>query len=144
MNYSAGDILRKYLVDRNILLLPPTSSDWAGYCNAMPEDGDKAVTIFDTQGRMDGREQRSGETISHSGVQFRVRAMNSVDSYDKIQELVEAVDVIHNADVVMFDSTAYVINAVTRTSDPTHLGEEPERRRTIWVFNAILTITKGA
>lgn len=138
MHSSPAEVLRKWLVSQGLALDPPTA-DWSCYVAGMPETPDKALCVYETSGILQGRIQRTGETIEHFGIQIRVRAATYQTGWVKARAICDAFDALQNAQVTL-DTHTYKINAVTRKSSILHIGPEQNNKRERFTINFLATI----
>lgn len=121
-------------------LSPPTvASAWPCYVGLLPDDPHSAIAIFDMGGAMDGRNQKTGEMFTHPGVHVQVRSQDYTLGYAQSCVLRDAMDSVKLAQVTV-QSVEYQVDAVTRTSDVISMGQEREKRRSMFSIGAIVTI----
>lgn len=142
MNPAPSDMIRSYLigVGAGSPIEVKNMGTWPIYTNARP-DGvgvpDNVISIFDTNGRKQGRIMSSGRTIIHPGIQIVVRASESDDSFSHSYYIAELLDQIQMTTVTV-NSVVVVLNAFTRGPILT-MGKEPgNRQRTLFSQNGTL------
>lgn len=138
-----AEVIHRLLIDAELTSLPKYKTEWASFVGQMP-DGDKtpdtAIAVYDTAGIVDGRIQRTGETIVHPGINIRVRAIGYSAARKKASELFNHLDSVKNQSVQLDNGTSYKVNAFTHTTDIVSLGEQETRNRHSFVLNGIVTI----
>lgn len=136
--HSPADIVRHALIGLGLGTDPADGAAWPIFCGDEPDVPDSAITVYDTEGRLFGCLQVTGEMSEHHGVQIRVRGAThplaaakafliaaTVDSRDAYRE------------VVTLGGTDYCVHAINRASGPIGLGRQsPETNRTLFVINA--------
>lgn len=138
MNHSPANILTQFLIDEEIVV-EDQSEEWFVTVGKMPDEGDKAVCVYNTTGVPDGRYQKTGERVEHPAVQIRIRDLTDPDCWIKAWEITDALDALKNVEVEL-DEDTYLIENVTRPSPIIPLGPEAGRRRFLYTINALLTI----
>ncbi len=144
MNYSPADVLRTYLltVTSLALSLPSLGGKWPVFVGTMPDDQDSALCIYDTQGIGDGRIMKTGQSIRHPGLMIRARGLHYRPTFDKMKSIGDLLDTVLMQTVIMDETTQYLIQAVSTTSDIIPLGEESHKRRESFVLNGRITLNK--
>lgn len=163
LNDSPADVIRWLLVQlgQGIITLPsgliiasglvtdPSLSPmqaWPCYATDEPDSPDSVITVYDTQGRDDGRSMIDGERYEHHGFQIRVRAPTHRIGQLKAQQIKVVLDqaVVHRT--VTFNdqngtSRSYDVPCVSRTSDVIPLGKDtPSTKRRLFTINAVCPI----
>ena len=141
---SPAVLLRDSLVTAGEGTLPSTAGAWPVFVSILPQDDNEktdALCIYDTTGERDGRYQTTGETITHPGVQVRIRAASYPTGWAKAMAIVAHLDQILRETV-----QGYTLHAVTRAGPPLSLGIEPDggsenQRWYAFSANATLTVT---
>jgi Bacteriophage minor capsid protein len=117
---------------------------WPCYASDEPDGPDSVITVYDTQGRDDGRSMIDGERYEHHGIQIRVRAVTHREGYLKARQIAVAIDqAVINKYVAFGDGTgrAYNIPCISRTSNVIPLGKDtPNTKRRIFTINAVCPI----
>lgn len=135
-----ADIIRQLLID---LGLGAAVGDWTTYVSFLPSDPEKALCVYDTVGRIDGRLMQTGEQIEHPGIQIRVRGADYVTTWEKAKAIALALDAVNQNLVSISSDETYTINNVSRSGPVIPLGMEVEgtARHYHFTINAVLTIT---
>jgi hypothetical protein len=143
---SPAEVLRHLLIDLDHGVLPSEPGtgtgigDWPIYVSNEPSAPDQVVTIYDTAGRYDGRGMRSGSKYEFHGVQLRIRGINHTDTFQKANDLTNALDQDIRFDDVTIDGVVYRVYDVSRTSGPLSLGNEGESNRVLFTINAVVAL----
>jgi len=118
--------------------------DWSIFISFLPDLPDKAICIYDTAGKLDGRMMRTGEQIEHPGIQIRVRGPTYEETWLKAQAIALTLDAVQNS-VVTTDEEEYIVHNVSRTGAIIPLGieENTRGRRHHFTINMILTLERG-
>lgn len=141
---SPAVLLRDSLVTAGVGTLPSAAGVWPVFVSMLPQDANEktdAICVYDTAGERDGRYQTTGETITHPGVQVRVRAGSYPTGWAKAMAIVAHLDQITRETV-----QGYTLHAATRAGSPLSLGMEPDggsgnQRWYAFTVNATLTVT---
>ena len=141
MNHSPVEVLRAALIEGLCGTSPSQTPGgaWPIFVSHLPETPDNAICVYDTAGVKDGR-LMSGETIKHPGFQVRVRATGYANGFAQIEQIAIYLDTLHQEAVVV-DGDSYRIVAVTQTSGPVSIGQEPDgKRREGLTLNGTITV----
>lgn len=136
---SPAEILRAYLVTAGLVVLSP-DTDWYAYVSNLPNNPDNAVVLYDTEPMRDGK-FNTGEIVQHYGVEVLVRSRDWSVGWAKINAIAGVIDTVKRT-LVVCDGNNYMVQAITRTSGPTDLGEESvgTKRRRVFSLNMIFPI----
>ena len=138
---SPGAVVRKLLVDLSLGVEPTSAgTEWQVFHAREPNKPDSVITVYDTEGRRQGRSMVSGEALEHFGVQVRVRDANHADGFTKSRAIAVALDESVNQTSVTVGSNVYMVYAITRTSGPLSIGKEPDSKRNIFTINALVAL----
>lgn len=144
LDHSPADILRKLFIIKGYGGDPATSPlpGWPVYASGEPSEPDAAITIYDTTGRVLGRDF-TGWNTTHHGIQIRIRASAHTSGYLKANAIAVAMDRGFFQANVTIGSANYKVETFTRTSDILPLGKEsaPSKRR-IFTINGTLVLRK--
>lgn len=139
-----AEILQGWLIAEGLGIASTLSipaPNWQTYYGNQPEKPDAVIVCNDTQGRLDGRIGKTGETVTHPGFQILVRATTHALGYAKAYAIALALDAIRNAQVVIGGETNFIRTA-TRTGDVLPLGVDDNRRHSFSI-NGTLTIGRA-
>lgn len=143
-----SEIVKQYLVDQAAVVEPAgslslNSTAWPCFLSNEPDRKGvphNVVTIYDTEGVKDGRLHNTKEVIEHPGVQVRIRASTFTLGWDKVQDIITAVDAAQRA-AVDVGSLFYFLDNASRIGPPLPIGvQEGTRRRELFTINLLLTI----
>ena len=139
--HSQADILSRVLITLTLGTDPEDGSAWPVNVNSEPSKPDNCITVYDTEGRIDGRHQPTGNVQSHPGVQIRVRGKDQTTARTRIAAIAEALDQQVYRESVTIDAIIYCLQSVSRTSDPLWIGKEaPPAQRALFTLNAVITV----
>jgi len=142
--HSPADIVSRLLTAFGYGVDPSVPGEWPVNVAREPNTPDDAITVYDTQGRDDGRTMVDGERQEHHGFQVRVRSMTHPAGYAKARSIADALDQGVLFTQVDVDGTTYTVFAVTRTSDVIAIGKEAElSKRSLFTINAIAAIRRN-
>lgn len=121
------------------------AGQWPVFVSTLPEGTDvkdNALCVYDTSGVMDGRIQKTGESIEHPGIQVRIRSGDYAAGFAKAKAAAAALDGIKMSAVTVGAESAKV-QSVTRGAVMS-LGPEPQnRRRVSFTINGIVTMVSN-
>ena len=143
--HSPADILRAALIEGGMGALPsgtlsPRVALWPIYAGHLPDVPDNALCVYDTSGQKDGRDYRTGQTITHPGFQIRLRTTDAATGWAKVRTLLRFLDTIKRQVITLGDDR-YRIDAITQTGTPLALGQEPDaKRREAITINGTMTL----
>ncbi len=137
-------VIATYLRAKQIECQVEGEQPWPIYVGAFIDKPDRAMTVYDAIGRMDGR-RSNGFMREHPGIQVRTRSLEQTESYQKAARVSDMLDEIKREIVEVIDeitkaSFMYVIHSVTRTTGIIPMGEEPGSRRNNFTVNAVVSI----
>lgn len=141
-----ADIIRLFLIDDGLGAVGTgedgTLYDWSVYTGFLPSELDRAIAVYDTAGKLDGRIMLTGEQVEHPGIQIRVRGPDYTETFTRVQDIAEYLDTIRN-EVKEMTGVLYEVKNVSRTGAIMPMGiEEGDRIRHHFTVNAVLTIRK--
>ena len=145
---SPAFILSEYIINEISASTNPNDNGlWPLYTNYMPDGDDvqsDAVAMYDTAGILDGRLMRTGEVITHPGLQLRLRSLGNQEGYAKIESVSLSLDNIAGETLVVSGSTFKILN-MRKTTDIIPLGlERGTNRRFLFTVNYLVTLKKVA
>lgn len=145
LGHSPADIVRYLLVDLARGSLPEDNTDWPIFVSQEADSPDSCITVYDTSGIIEGRAQISGEIQEHYGIQIRVRAASPAVAYAKISEVSLWVDERIRNNLVLIDSSQYLVYAITRKGGINSIGKEVSAsKRNLYTVNAIVSLVPVA
>lgn len=144
--YNPARVLAQSLVNAGVAgQLGPSSSEWTCYLNYMPDGTgihDNVISVYDTQGRTDGRLMGTGQTIDHPGFQIRIRGTQHQTAYGKAKEVIDHLDALLREGLVI-GSDSFTIQAASRTGRILPLGPENDaKRRHQFTVNGTMTLVE--
>lgn len=138
--HSPADVVRKMVVDLGLATLPSAGGDWPAYVSIEPDGQDDVITLYDTDGRDDGRNMY-GERNEHSGVLVRVRSGAHPEGYAKARAIAVALDESVSWRPVSLGGSSYVVQSASRTTDVMVLGKESlKAQRYLFTVNFAVTL----
>ena len=142
LTHSPADVLRRLLIALGLGVTPAsgTNSNWPTYTAQEPNSPDNVVTTYDVDGRDFGRTGLTGERFEHHGVQVRIRSATFPVGWTKARALSVALDEDVYQESVTIEGTNYFVHAVSRTSRPIYLGEEPGTQRHVFTINVTINL----
>ncbi len=145
--HSPAEVIRALLVASGLTSDPPAPptapSAWPCYATNEPSTPDDCVTVYDTAGRMDGRDMVDGQQNIHRGVQVRVRSTDHPTGYQKAEAVAVWLDEGVNQAVVTISSNSYLVFCVNRTGDVLVLGKNvPGTKRSLFTINLVAPIRR--
>lgn len=145
--HSPADVLRWLLVSDGILTDPALGSAWPGYASNEPDLPNSQVTLYDTQGQLDGRDSPTGDRQEHQGVMVRLRlaaGTGFTDGWAKMDAIRQWMDSGSTKRTITVGAASYRVQAVTRKTGVLYVGREPETNRLVFTINAIVALRQTA
>lgn len=142
--HSPADIIRELLIDLSLGVTPAVGATWPVYAASVPDKPDSLITITDTAGVLDGRNQVDGEVQEHHGFQTAVRCANHSDGYVKAETIAIAFDESVRLNTVTIGSIQYTVYAVSRKSGVIAVGTGPGDKRHLFTINAVVALRQVA
>lgn len=138
---SPARILAKLLVDLGHVT-DSTTADWSVFVDEEPNAPDRAITVYNTPGRMSatGRVMPTGYRPAARGVQVRVRSALPAEGWTRANLIAAALDEEIDWRNVVVGANNYIVYAVTRTTEIASLGQERGTGRRIFTVNAVMTV----
>lgn len=143
LNHPPAKIIIRHLVAVGLAVAPAAGAVWPCYYGDEPDEPDNCLTVYDTDGKVNGREHVAGEVQEHYGIQVRLRcAPNAITvGFQKLGAIMQHFDKTVNRTLVPYGSDTYRIQAISRTSGIVSLGRESiTSKRRIYVMGAIVSL----
>lgn len=119
---------------------------WRGYENSMPAFDERketslyVVSFMRTEGKLTGRNLKTGRYNRHPGLQVRVRGLRSNFTQNKAEQLYDAISGI-NRRTIIGTNYDFFIQAISMTSDIFPIPIPSQNDHRIYVFNCTSTLT---
>lgn len=140
--HSPANILRYLLIDLAQGTLPSDGSTWPIHVGQEADNPDQTITVYNTEGRTDGRMMEDGEVVEFPGILVRIRSPSSETGYTKAEAIKVALDEAYRVSVTI-DSTTYTIQAATRVGTVNSLGRDVQRTKMfLYTLNYLLTVSR--
>jgi hypothetical protein len=139
--YSPADVLAHLLTLLGQTTAPGLSQAWPVYVSSEPGFPDDAVTTYDTTPILDGRNQGSGETVEHYGVQVRLRSTVHTAGWVKSRAIKQALDGVYYATVAIGSQT-YVVYGVNTLGIMALGKDSPTSKRNLFTINCTVALRK--
>lgn len=140
--HAPSDILRRVMVGLSLGTLPSDDLAWPIFSAQDVATPDNIIVVRDTSGVIDGRIQQTGEMVEYPGIQIRIRGVDQPTAYVKAQAICYNLDRSVNRYPITLDSTAYLVETVSRKGSVLHLGKEPSSKRDLYTVNATVIISR--
>lgn len=139
--HSPADVVRWLLIQTEQGVAPSSVGAWPVFVSIEPDRPDNCITVYDTEGILEGRIQTTGEVVEQLGVMLRVRSQNYPLGYSKCLNLQRELDQqIYRRQVTVQNST-YVVHSLTRRGSILAIGKDRGNSdRFIFTLNYTLTI----
>jgi hypothetical protein len=143
---SPADIIANLLVALGLGVAPSESvqvqADWTVQVSNEPESPDNVITVYDTQGHLDGVTTPDRMMNEHVGIQIRVRAQTHPIGWQKANQVAVAlINQVNQAIVQGPSGDYYIIYSILQTGAINTLGKEVGKsRRRLFTYNAICAI----
>lgn len=120
---------------------PPSNQNWPCYFDDRPDTPDNLLSIYDTEGRDEGRTQIDGERQELYGIQITVRASDKNVGWRKIERIKEWMDTEFYRQTYTIQGSSYLVQSINRTSGIIRMGREmPASRRYLYSLNGVCHI----
>ncbi len=148
LNHSPATIIAKWLIDSGNATDVTKCRPWPVVTSSPPSEPDSVITCKDTQGKLGGRLQDNGETITYFGLCIRVRCVDYTEGWNKASNLFSNLSPLTMVTVAMpkigaVPATSYKIHCIKHVSGIAHLGQDAKQRND-FIFDSRITITQGA
>lgn len=137
LTHSVAQIVAQLLIDLGLTTAPENDPllSWPVYSPNEPDQPDNVLTIQDTTGRVDGRNNLTHQIDEHYSFQVRIRASDDTVGSRKAREVAIALDTqVFRRGVVVEDST-YCVHSLSRQGTVIPLGQMPNRRAYLYTVN---------
>lgn len=141
--HPVAKVIIALLKDQGLVSMPQDNAAWPCYFGDEPDSPDNCLTVFDTDGKMQGREHITGEVQESNGFQVRVRCdpTQLTEGYAKLKSICQFFDLQVLRTLVPMGDHTYRIQAINRTSDVLSLGRESTTsKRRVYVVNAMVSL----
>jgi len=143
MLHGPCDIVGQLLLDQNVVTDPTDNGIWPLGVSEELASPDEVVSIFDTQGKLEGSENTEGEIQEQEGLLLRVRAKDYRTGYAKAKALATLFDQSISNNVVTLETSVYLVGSVNRTSGIIHAGKETgASKRHLFTINFTVALTQ--
>lgn len=143
LEHGPCDIVGQLLLDLGIVSEAAGTGDWPLGISEELGSPDNTVSIFDTQGKMEGSVQPTGEIQEQEGILIRVRAEDYKTGFTKAHALAIVLDQFVVNETVSIESKFYLIQSINRTSAVLHVGKETgASKRHLFTINATVALTQ--
>ncbi|MEM3120687.1 MAG: hypothetical protein QXZ57_07215 [Nitrososphaerota archaeon] len=140
---SPAEILCRALVDTGAVTEAGAGGSWPCHYAEEPDGPgtpDDVVTLYDTQGRIDGYDQHFGGVFEHHGFQVKVRSNTIRKGWRKADQLLQTLARDIYLKQVNIESSSYLIHSIGDVGPILSLGKEPNTARRVWTINGTITI----
>jgi len=128
LTHTLADVLRTHLIAEGVVE-EVAGTNWPCYLNHLPDTDNNTVTLYDTEGRSDGRDMQPGaQTASHPGVQLAIRGAGFRQTWAKVKAITEALDLVRKT-AITHKTINYILEVITRPGDPINGGLDQERKQ---------------
>ena len=121
------EILFELLVQENIGTDPADNKPWPVFVGNQPDTLPQSIALFDIVMPVEGRIQKTGETIAHEGVQVRVNAKRYDEAREKIKEIQVLFDAVLKV-IVSVGNDQYEVHCVHQVRTPAYIGQDESDR----------------
>lgn len=121
------EVLTAYLTSKQIGSPPSQQAKWPVFAGKLPNEPHACIVVYRAPSPMQGRIQRTGESIRQEGLQIRVREKEYLVGEVKIGEISDALDKIKRA-VLSVGTKRYRIQSVTQITPPFYMGPDSNDR----------------
>lgn len=119
-----------------------TAADWWVSFKALPDDGDRAIAVMDTDAKEDWREHRTGEWAEFPGIQILMRAKTDAEVEAKAKLITDWIDHDVPCQVIVLDDSTYRLSNFSRRGRFQFVKEEERLKRRLYSLNGFVTLTE--
>lgn len=114
------------------------------YAHNEPDRPDNVITIYDTQGKKNGRTHVDGEVQEHHGFQMRVRSADSKTGYTKARAVYIIMSQTVFRDCLTIEGSVYRVQSITLTTDVVPIGKDASTptKRSLYTINGLISLRK--
>lgn len=142
--HSQCEILVQALVNKGVVTDARGTGNWPCHADEEPDgEGapDDVVTVYDTQGKVDGSSQHDGYLWQHHGFQVRIRSNTKRKGWRKADELLQTMSRSILLETITLDDRTYTLYCAGEVGPILSVGKEaPNSSRRIWTINGTLAI----
>lgn len=140
LDYSPAVIVQRYLASTSVGTLPSASAAWPIGVNSQLKP-DNTITVYDTEGQIQGRIQVTKGVVTQHGLQFRIRGVDQNTAYTKAKAILEEIDKACDETIVI-ESSVFSLGGIHRKGSIVSMGREtPDNvSRFLFSINALVTL----
>lgn len=139
--HSPADIIRHLFIQLGLGTLKSNNGLWPISAISELPTPDNTITVYDTSGTLGGRIQKNGIIHEQYGIAVRVRSLDPIEGYRKVDAIKSAMDQSIKQNVIEIDEYRYLINCVNRKGGILSIGKEsPTSSRNLYTLNALANI----
>lgn len=140
MTHSPADIIRTLLITLGLGVDPDSAGQWPIFSDREPTAPDEVITVYNTQGRSDGRVME-GEVQGPRGIQVRLRSKTPQSGWEKADAIRTALAESIYRNIVVVGAVRYLVQSVAKIGDVIALGKDSTNsQRNLFTINAVTTI----
>ena len=142
--HPASMVLRSTLVHFSLATDPSSSpvGVWPCYVSNEPNTPDNCITIYDTAFTDDGRVNIDGELQYHEGLQIRVRSVDYLTGWQKMDAIRTAISMSVSYLVVAVEGENYLVICYAKIGNILPIGTEQTSKRQLFTLNLVSSVTK--
>lgn len=141
LQHSPADIVRRLIVRAALGSAPELGGTWPVYASGEPHAPDHVITVYDTEGKENGRTMPDGEAQRHVGVQFRIRCTTHPLGYRKASDIRTYISEISYQESITLGDVAYLVRCFSSIGQVLSLGKDvPNSSRVLFTLNAMVVI----
>lgn len=153
LTHSPAEVLRAVLIQLGQATTGTAYGQWPVFADMEPDTPDNCVTLYDTQGIIQGRNHPDGEVQENQGLQVRVRGVKdstvtpalhgSQVAYRQAASICRILDQTVCRTTVNLDSSTYIIHSANRASSILKLGRmRDNRERYVCTVNYLIAMAE--
>ena len=145
MTHSPADVVRWLLVGSPLNLgADPTVlplGAWPLYESNEPSTPDNCVTLYDTDGKDDGRSMIDGQVLDHYGFQVRIRSVDKSTGRVKADAIRDALMGAIYQNGVVIGAANYWVHCIANIGRALFIGtDSPNTKRSLHTINAVVSL----
>lgn len=141
---NASETVAAFLVDAGLASRPSavTAGNYGVTRGQLPVTGDSWISIVDLGGNVQGKIQRTGESVTYPRVQILVRNLDYSEAGNKSRAIAEALSEAKEVTVLCLNAVQVFLYGCVILQSPTFLYEEEKNRRQVWVTVVQLSVSE--
>ena len=140
LTYSQADVVRYLLIGQSLGTLPSASGAWPISVGMELDTPDNTITVYNTQGKLQGRIQTTGEAVEQYGVQIRIRSTTDQVGFVKANSIRTTITETVYQNTVAIGASNYLVHSLLLASSVLPLGRDTSSNRFLHTINVLVNL----